>query len=368
MERFAKLLTTSLLLLLVIVGTAAAKGNSVTRDLDEIIAKGQPATTAQLEKIRKNIEKAPRENLDLLLEKANTPNLSEDDLALYIQAIGYTRLPEAVDDIIRLSEDKQSETVKRNSGLSLVMIGGDKAAEFLFRRLLGTTDTMNKFFLVNLLSRLRYQPALPATIDMLQQDQSCFYDQLVFVFGRYGDLAVPFLLGKINDDNKNVRANAIMILGQWLIPTEAVRPLQQQFTIEKDPKIRALILSSLEKISPDVNTMRIFSEGILKNEKDPDVAQFAIETLNNLEEMQNHIKTFGTKKKEDRAGFERAYKELYESMGTKGDYQQLATASTLADEPQLKQLRQVILQRSGKECFFDYQKINDVIMLNRLIN
>ena len=115
-----------------------------------------------------------------------------------------------------------------------------------------------------------------------------------------------------------------------------------------------------------MDDIRVFSEDILKTEKDADVTQFAFETINNFEEMKNHIKDFKAGKKDDRAGFASAYKQIYDSMGKTGDYQLLAAASTRADEEKLKKLKQAILQRNTDECFYDYQKINDVIMLNRL--
>jgi hypothetical protein len=157
-----------------------------------------------------------------------------------------------------------------------------------------------------------------------------------------------------------------MVLGQWLIAREARGPLKKQFQVESDPNIRALILSSLERISSNVDDIRTFSEEILKTEKDENVTQFAFETISNFEEMKKHIASFKASKKDDRSGFESAYKEIYDSLGKTGDYQLLAEASTRADEARLKKLKEVILQRNENDCFHDYQKINDVIMLNRL--
>lgn len=356
----------AVLLLLVLVDAAAGKENPVIRDLEMIISQGQPATFEKFDAIKKNIEKNPKETLNLLLAKANSPDLPEESLAVYLWAMGMTKEPAAVDAIIRLTEGKQNEMLLKNACRSLAMIGGDKPAEFLFRRLQETTEPMARYYLLDLLAQLQYLPALPATIDILQQDPNSYYWQLVFIFGKYGDIAVPFLMNKINDSNQNVRANAIMVLGQWLIPGEAVAPMKKQFQAEGDPNIRALILSSLEKINSNADDIRIFSEDVLKTEKDEKVGQFAFETISNFEEMKNHISAFKAGKKDDRAGFEAAYRQIYDSMGKGGDYQRLAAASTRADEARLKKLKEVILQRNSNECFQDYQKINDVIMLNRL--
>jgi hypothetical protein len=368
MKYLVKSIAAAVLLLLVLVDVSAGKENPVIRDLEMIISQGQPSTTFEkFDAIKNNIEKNPKEILPLLLAKANAPDLPEESLAVYLWALGMTREPEAVDAIISLSAGKKNEMLLKNAYRSLAMIGGDKSAEFLFRRLQETSETMPRYYLLDLLAQLQYLPALPATIEILQQEPDSYYRQSVFIFGKYGDMAVPFLLSKINDTDQNVRANAIMVLGQWLIAGEAVGPMKKQFQAESDANIRALILSSLEKTNTNVDDIRIFSEEILKTEKDAEVTQFAFETISNFEEMKNHINSFKARKKDDRPGFESAYKQIYDSMGKTGDYQLLAEASSRDDETRLKKLKEVILQRNSDECFYEYQKINDVIMLNRLI-
>lgn len=366
MKCLVKSILTAVLLFFVLVDIAAARENQVIKDLEAIISQGQPATFETFEAIKKNIDKNPKEILALLLEKVNTPGLPDESLAVYIWALGMTREPEAVAAIIRLSAGKQNEMLQKNACRALSMIGGDKAAEFLFRQLQQAPDIMARYYLLDLLAQLKYQPALPAAIEILQQDPKSLYWQSVYIFGKYGDSAVPFLLGKINDSNQNVRANAIMVLGQWLIAGEAVGPLKKQFQVESDPNIRTLILSSLERINSNADDIRVFSEEILKTEKDENVTQFAFETISDFEEMKNHITSFKAGKQDDRPGFASAYQQLYDSLGKTGDYQLLATASTRADEASLKKLKEVILQRNANDCFHDYQKINDVIMLNRL--
>lgn len=368
MKYLVKSIAAAVLLLLVLVDVSAGKENPVIRDLEMIISQGQPSTTFEkFDAIKNNIEKNPKEILSLLLAKANAPDLPEESLAVYLWAMGMTREPQAVDAIITLSAGKKNEMLLKNAYRSLAMIGGEKSAEFLFRRLQETSETISRYYLLDLLAQLQYLPALPATIEILQQEPDSYYRQSVFIFGKYGDMAVPFLLSKINDTDQNVRANAIMVFGQWLIAGEAVGPMKNQFQAESDANIRALILSSLEKTNTNVDDIRIFSEEILKTEKDAEVTQFAFETISNFEEMKNHINSFKASKKDDRPGFESAYKQIYDSLGKTGDYQLLAEASIRDDETRLKKLKEVILQRNSDECFYEYQKINDVIMLNRLI-
>jgi hypothetical protein len=367
MKCLGKWLLVAMLILCAAADAAAGKAESVIKELDALIARGEAASPAGLEAIKNGIEANSEEILPLLLAKAEAPGLTDENLSIYLWAMGITRAPEAVDHIIRLSAGNNNPMVFQNAHRALALIGGDKAIEFLFRQLQGTTEPTIRYELLDLLAQLHYAPALPAAIDILQQDPDIFYWQSVFVFGKYGDMAVPFLISKITDPGKHVRANAIMALGQWLIAEEAAAPLKKQFWVESDPNIRALILSAIEKISSNVSEIRIFSEEVLQTEKDSNVVRFAVETIGNLEEMQNHIAAFKATKKEDRSLFAAAYQQIYTSLGREGDYKLLAATSSRSDEPQLKKLREVILQRNAEECFYDYQKINDVILLNRLI-
>jgi hypothetical protein len=368
MKCLGKWLLVAVLILFAAADAAAGQAESVIKDIEALITRGEATSPAGLETIRQGIQENPGEVLPLLLARAESPGLTDENLAIYLWAMGMTRAPEAVDHIIRLSTGKKNPMVFQNAHRALALIGGDKVNEFLFRELQGTTEPTIRYELLDLLAQLHYAPALPATIDVLQQDPDIFYWQSVFVFGKYGDMAVPFLIKNITAADKHVRANAIMVLGQWLIADEAAAPLKKQFRVENDPKIRALILSAIEKISSNVSEIRIFSEEVLQTEKDSEVVQFAVETIGNLEEMQNHIAAFKATKKDDRALFAAAYQQIYASLGREGDYKLLAATSSRADEPQLKRLKEVILQRNAEECFYDYQKINDVILLNKLVD
>jgi HEAT repeat protein len=341
--------------------------NSIIKDIEEIISQGESASFKKLEVVKDKIEENPEKILPLLLKKANTSNLPEKDLAIYIWAIGLTKSPKAIDDIIKLSSGKQSEILVVNAYKALAAIGGEKSVEYLFKKLRETSDPMMRFNLLDLLAQLQYKPALPDSIEILKLDPNQYYWRSIFVFGKYGDLAIPFLLQKVNDPNNNIRSNSIMVLGQWLMAQEAILAMKNQFWKESDPEIRRLILSSLERINSSLEDIKAFSQEVLNKERDDKVAQFAKETVNNYEQMSDYMKSFKSKKKNDRALFESEYKKIYSSFGKEGNYDDLGSTSTKADEEKLKRLKEIILQRNSDECFYDYQKVNNIIMLNRLI-
>lgn len=345
----------------------AEQQDPLIKDLEEIVALGEGAPDAKIKAIRNKIESSPEEALTSLLKRAKTPGLQEKDMAICIWAMGLTRSPKAVDDIIRLSSGSKSKAVLFNAYHGLANIGGKRSEEYLFEKLKDTPDPMERFDLFNLLARLKYKPAIPGTIEILKKEPAGYYWQAMFVFGKYGDLAVPFLLGKINDKDKNIRTNSIMVLGKWLIAQEAAEPMRKQFREEGDPDIRGLILSSLEMISSSLQEVKAFSQEVLKKEKDEKVTKFAKETIDGYTEMEDLVNLFKSKKKNDRALFRSEYQKIYSSYGKEGNYDELSFASTRADEQELKRLKEKILQRDSDECFLDYKKINMAIMLNRFM-
>jgi len=77
------------------------------------------------------------------------------------------------------------------------------------------------------------------------------------------------------------------------------------------------------------------------------------------------VTEFVGKKKVSKSEFDREYSRLYKSAGHEGDYDVLATSSSLEDEPRLKKLRECILLRDSDESFYDYKKVNNIIVFNR---
>jgi len=357
-----------LVLLVVMAGSAFGdQQHPVITELDTVISQGDSVSQAKLHTIKEAIEKDPEAILPQLLAIAGDPKLPEANLAVYIWAIGLTRSPEAIDDIIGLYSGKKSELVVGNAQRALAAIGGDKAGDYLFSQLDLATGQMARYSLIDLLAQIQYRPALPKAIEILQKDPGEFYWQTIFIFGKYGDAAIPFLLEKIGDDDENVRVNTIMALGQWLLSTASLDALHKQFWQETNPEIRGMILSSLEKVDTDLASIRAFSQKVVAKETDENVKRFAQETVDNHEKMQSRIEDFRQQKKEDPVVFEAEYSRMLKSFGKEGNFDKLAAASSITDEEKLKILRAIILQRNSDECFYDYQKINNIIMMNRFL-
>ena len=272
-------------IVLISSNSLANQQHSVMKDLDDIISQGGSASNEEYEKIKTKIEKEPDTILPQLLSKATNPQLQESKLAIYIWAIGLTKSPKAVDEIIKLSSGKKSELVIGNSYKALASIGNEKAAEHLLKQLDQTTDQMMRYNIMDLLAQIKYSPALPKTIEILRQDPKQLYWQTIFVFGKYGDSAISFLLKKIGDKELNIRTNAIMALGQWLIPTESLKPFKTQFWQENSPQIRGLILSSLAKINTNILDVKSFAQEVIEKETNENVKRFAQETIDNSEKI-----------------------------------------------------------------------------------
>lgn len=97
------------------------------------------------------------------------------------------------------------------------------------------------------------------------------------------------------------------------------------------------------------------------------MAQFARESLASLVKAQAKTVEAAEQKRPDAKIFNREYDLLFKSAGRRGDKNALWLASTAADEPKLKRLRERILQRDSDEAFDDYQQINATILRNRWI-
>ena len=64
--------------------------------------------------------------------------------------------------------------------------------------------------------------------------------------------------------------------------------------------------------------------------------------------------------------YSQGVREMVCRVGLEGSYEVLGASSTAQDERKLKALRERILQRNSDEAFYDHQKVNEIIVWNRL--
>lgn len=337
-----------------------------------VAAQEGAASPAVSKSIADQIESRRQEVVAPLLAKLQDPAATERQLAVYAWALGLAKDPGAVEAIIRLHRQSRSDLVRGNCLRALAMIGGTPAGEFLLSTAEAAPDAKMRFDILNLLGQMQYEPALPKTEELLRQDPKNGDWQCVFVFGKMGDKAVPFLLKRITDPDLHVRTNATVMLGQWLIAPEAAKPLLARYWQENDVDLRGWILNSLTRTIPDLDQMKMVFEQVGAKEKNDDLLTFVRKTLATMDEMKAEAlasvqsKTVPAYDFMREHPFTREYAKLFKSAGKDGDYEILAVYSSAGDEARLKALRERMLQRDSDEAFDDYQKVNGLIIRNRL--
>ncbi len=345
---------------------SAAETNDILKNIDKMASLGEKAESSLVRSVVDEIDKNPKEIAAAIIRRLKDKDLTEDQLATYIWVLGMTKDPGAVDVIIDAYPKTKSNLVQGNCLGALANIGGKKSGDFILSALESTKDKEMRYNILNLLGQMQYEKALPQTVEILKLDLKNYYWLNMLVFGKMGDKSVPFLMEKINDPDKNVRANAIYVLGQLLISTEAAQPMFEHYWSEKDTGIKGIILGSLENIVPDFSIMAKYYKEVAGREKNEDLLKLAKEILDNMNNMKADVESFMKKKKVSDEAFKKEYDNIYKSAGKDGDYEVLAASSTLKNEPDLKRLRERMLQRNSDEAFYDYKKINVIIIDNRL--
>jgi hypothetical protein len=360
-------LTLAISFLAAFPAAAATKPEDVVSRIDNLASLGKKAQGSLYDAVAEGIEEHPAAVSKAMLAKLADEKLSDEQTVVYAWALGLTKDQAGTDTLIALYRRTKSETVQRSCLGALGTVGGQRAGAFLLSILDAVADKETRFEVLNLLGQIQYEPAIPKMEAILKQDARRLYWQPIFVFGKMGDKAVPVLLKSINDKDRNVRINAISVLGQWLIPPEAAKPLEDQYWTEKDAELRRLLLSSLERTIADIERMKAFFEDVVAKEKDAQLKKFAGETVANVGRVKDKLLSETQPKKGSPADFAREYALLFKSAGHKGDYAVLAASSSAKDEPKLKALRERILQRNSDEAFYDYQKVNGIIIRNRFV-
>lgn len=354
--------------LMIMAGTPlfSAELADVLAKIERVASLGDKSEPSLSESIADGIEGNQATLSKALTTKLSDNNLTDQQRAAYVWALGLTKDQTAVGTIEALYKQNKTEGVRANCFRALAMIGGQEAGKFLMAALDDAKDKDMRFEIFNMLGQMQCVEALPKTEEILKRDAKELYWQPVLVFGKMGDKAVPFLLTKINDEDINVRSNAINLLGQWLIAPEAAKPLYDLFWKETNTELRCAILSSLGQTIVDLAELRTILEQVVAREKDGEVVRYAQEALDNLGSIKSKSATCALEKKPSVTDFQYEYDQLMKSYGRKGNLGNLGTASTLQDEPKLKILREYILRRDTDEAFYDYQKVNGIITLNRI--
>lgn len=321
------------------------------------------------------IEKEGGKVSSLLIGKINEPNMPEKTLAVYVWAIGFTKDPNTISNLINIYEKNPSKIVQWNALRSLAKIGNPEAGDYLLSVAKITQDSnkdkdeLTKYEIISLLAEMQYDKALPEMEVILKKDPRQYYWQSWFCFGTMGDKSISYLLKKINDPDKNVRINSMAVLGVILIATEAAKPLGARYWIEEDPEIKMLILASLSVIEPNMAESRSFLEEVATKEQNEKLKNYAKKIIDNLKFIKQEANKFKAKKKNDRQCFEKEYALLYKSAGRQGDIETLGSCSISEDEPRLKDLRrQILITRNSDEGLYDCRKVNEIIMMNRRIS
>lgn len=139
----------------------AAETNDVMLQIERMVSAGEKSDRALGESIIDGIEKNPTDVSKVLVHRLNDKNLTEQQQAVYVWALGLSKDQKTVGQIEALHGRSKSELVRRNCLRALVAIGGRQAEAFLVATLDATTDKEMRFNILNLLGQMQSEAALP---------------------------------------------------------------------------------------------------------------------------------------------------------------------------------------------------------------
>ena len=345
----------------------ASQASEVLSKIEQLAALGGKKDRVLGEAIVDGIEKSPAEISETIIIKLDSTDLTEQQVGIYVWALGLTKDQAAVNTLIRTYKHSKTDFVSVNCLHALATIGGKQAGNFLVSVFDAESDRDKRSGILNLLGQMQFEPALPKMEEVLQLDPKEFYWKSVFVFGKMGEKSVPFLLRRLDHKERNVRVNVVNLLGRWLVPPEASEPLENRFWEESDAEVRQMILASLERTIDDPSRLKTVFDRVLAREQDRALVKFAQETIASMDQMKSAAASFAGKKRPSPEAFQSEYDQLFKTAGKKGSYDIIAVASTVDDELKLKALRERILQRDSDESFYDYERVNSILILNRMI-
>jgi hypothetical protein len=350
--------------------TASPLGDpkGILKDLNTLAKQGEDDADEDLmSSVRQRVLENPGEACSTLLAALKGAKPNDKACAMYIWALGLTKDPRIAEDIMKVAAATKTELVKVNAYAALGGIGGQAVSDFLLRELDKQQGDHTHVMLLIVLAELKCSEILPKTEKLLASRKDDAGWQQRFVFGKLGDVAVPFLLTKVDDADPVIRQNAIGLLGMWLMAPEAAKAIQGRYTQEKDPHSRQVIVLALERVQLDTDALLRFYREIAATEKDNAVSACIREAISLIESLPKNLASYQAEKEVDAVTFEKEFAKLDASSGSEGDLKTLRQCSSAEDEPKLKMLREHILRRNSDEAFYDYEKVNSIIYSNRVL-
>ncbi len=358
--------------LLLAMLAAAARAESATVPLTQVLdglKADDPQLGATLDAIAAEIAKRPEEAARAVLPALENPETPAGRLPFYAWAAGVTHSATVVAPLGQLLDrPKLPDEAVRACLTALAETGRSEAGVLLLSRLEKTRDADRRFILLDHLAQMKHKPAIPAAMELLKESpDGRNYWRPRLVFGKFGAAAVPALRERLGDKERDVRANAVLLLGRWLRATAAAPDFKAHFAEEKDPTLRRMLIIALEATVTDPAALKPFAESVQKSDPDEKVRLAAGEMAAGLDEMAVAAAAARGKRKPDSAVFDREYQTLWRSCGVQGDLKLLKKSGVPGDEPRLLRLRERILQRNRGEAFPAHEAVSDILSWYRLL-
>ena len=165
---------------------------------------------------------------------------------------------------LRQAADDSDAVTRANALEALSQIYGLEAGA-VFKQALDDTYPTVRFAAGMAIGDVLYQPAKPTLVAMAQQKEESqraepdkrVFCAVIYALHRLGDDSFTGELGSLlSDDEKEVRANAAMVMGR-LGERSAIVPLRVQLSDEQDTSVQLQIVESLALLGDTANAIRL---------------------------------------------------------------------------------------------------------------
>lgn len=198
----------------------------------------------------------------------------------------------------------------------------------------------------------------------LDVDPYTMYWQPVLHFCSKEKVDVKKLCESVHSDKFNVKYNSILILGVWLLEESSIDDIFREYSNDADIEIKIAVVSSIEVSVSNIDKRDQMLKKMLESETNEEVIKYINESLENSLAIRKNIAEW-KKTDVDKKAFEKSYKKLWDSYGSKGDYDVLFDNVTYENEKQLLKLRTRVMKRQSDEAMYDYSEINQAILKER---